>query len=134
MITFTVNGAPQGKARPRFRRVGAFVQTYTPKATHDYERQIRDEFLKTGCDPIEGPVHVMITAAFSPPKSLSKKKQEEMLKQLPTKKPDVDNLAKVVLDALNGVAYTDDKQVTALSVFKIYKEEPYITVVLKEDA
>ena len=133
MVTFTITGTPQGKARPRFRRVGNFVQTYTPKATKDYEERIREGFLETGCPMFTGAVHMMITAAFTPAKSFSKKKRAELMQGKPTIKCDADNLAKVVMDALNGVAYEDDKQVTALSVFKIYKDEPYIAVVLKED-
>ena len=57
-----------------------------------------------------------VTAFFEPPKSISKKKRAEMLegKIWPAKKPDSDNIAKVVLDALNGIAYHDDTQIIKL--------------------
>ena len=50
----------------------------------------------------------------------------------PAKKPDSDNIAKVVLDALNGIAYHDDTQIIKLSVTKAYKEEAYLSVTLME--
>ena len=75
-----------------------------------------------------------ILAFFEPPKSISKKKREDMLtgKIWPAKKPDSDNIAKVVLDALNGIAYHDDTQIIKLSVTKAYKEEAYLSVTLME--
>lgn len=132
MIIFTIPGRPQGKARPRFTRAG---YAYTPKATHDYEEAIRAAFLRTGEVILTCPVHVLITAIYAPPKSAPKKVRAAMLSKevLPTVKPDVDNLAKAVLDALNGYAYIDDKQVTSLSVFKTYGEDEGITIIIKED-
>ncbi len=74
-----------------------------------------------------------IIAVFEPPKSLSKKKKEELLYQINyTKKPDADNIAKAILDALNGLAYKDDSQVSALLVLKDYGEENKIEVELEE--
>jgi Holliday junction resolvase RusA-like endonuclease len=132
MIIFTVPGRPQGKARPRFTRAG---HAYTPKATHDYEKAIREAFIATGEEMLDCPVHVLISAIFAPPKSISKKKREAMLagEILPTIRPDTDNVAKAVLDALNGYAYHDDKQVTSLSVFKTYGLDEGITIIIKED-
>lgn len=132
MIIFTIPGRPQGKARPRFTRTG---HAYTPKATHDYEETIREAFIATGEEMLDCPVHMLITATFAPPKSVSKTVREKMLKGeiLPTIKSDADNIAKVVMDALNGLAYEDDKQVTSLSVFKTYGLDEGITIIIKED-
>ena len=73
---------------------------------------------------------VIITASFLPPKSASKRKKVEMLegKIYPTKKPDIDNILKVVLDALNGLAYRDDSQVISCTVLKTYGEEEGVYV------
>lgn len=70
----------------------------------------------------EGPIHLDVWANFEIPKSYSKKRRQEceIGNEMPTKKPDIDNIAKVVLDALNGVAYHDDSQVTNLKVRKRY--------------
>lgn len=48
------------------------------------------------------------------------------------KKPDCDNLAKSVLDALNGIAYNDDSQITSLHVVKEYGTQPKVILQLKE--
>ena len=51
---------------------------------------------------------------------------------LPTKKPDIDNIMKVVLDALNGVAYFDDKQVCKVNFIKMYSEEPRLKILIRK--
>jgi Holliday junction resolvase RusA-like endonuclease len=69
-------------------------------------------------------------AVFAPPKSASKKRQREMLAGsiYPEVKPDIDNITKTVLDALNGLAYKDDKSVVWLSAIKVYGEEERVLV------
>ena len=52
----------------------------------------------------------------------------------PTKKVDVDNLAKAVMDALNGVAWGDDSQVVKITIFKEYTEHPYVYIYIHDDA
>ena len=47
---------------------------------------------------------------------------------LPLKKPDCDNIAKIILDSLNGVLYDDDKQITSIIVYKKYSENPNVTI------
>lgn len=135
MTIFTIPGKPQGKLRPRIARAGRKTWTYTPEATQNYMEAVRQAFIKTGDKMFDCPVHVLITATFAPLKSDSKKVRAAKLAKevLPTTKPDADNIAKVVLDALNGYAYIDDKQVTSLSVFKTYGEDEGITVIIKED-
>lgn len=129
--TFVVYGEPQGKARPRFTRGG---RTYTPKKTVDYERQIRAAYQLADGAMTEFPVSVTISALYGIPKSASKAKVQRMLSDeiLPCKKPDLDNIAKCVCDALNSVAYKDDAQVCNLMVKKRYSQEPCIVVTIKE--
>ena len=128
---FTVIGEPQGKARPRILRSG---RAYTPKKTADYEKAIRAAFNGAGGDLTENPVRVSISAYYRIPQSASKRMQAQMMENeiMPTKKPDVDNLAKAVCDALNGIAYKDDAQVCELFVRKLYAYEPMIVVTVKE--
>ena len=68
------------------------------------------------------PVTLRIVARFLPPKSVSKKRTKDMLagQELPLKKPDIDNIVKVVADALNGVAYHDDTQIVYVVTKKAY--------------
>jgi Holliday junction resolvase RusA-like endonuclease len=68
------------------------------------------------------PIAVEITAFYLVPKSWSKKKQAATYagEIKPTVKPDIDNIVKIVLDGLNGVAFTDDKQVIEIQAQKCY--------------
>lgn len=131
---FVVEGKPTGKGRPRFRRMGNFVQTYTPEKTSEYEKLVRIRFQNAGGIITEKPVRVEIAAFFAPPKSARKKDKIEMLTNriLPEKKPDVDNIAKIILDALNGIAYKDDSQVVDLSVKKCFAAEARVYVHIEE--
>lgn len=134
MCDFEIEGKPVGKGRPRFKRMGNFVQTYTPEKTAEYEKLVRMKFQNAGGAIIDKPVRVGITAFFAPPKSTKKRDRIEMLANLilPTKKPDCDNIAKIILDALNKIAYKDDAQVVDLSVKKIYSEFAKVSVHIEE--
>ena len=50
----------------------------------------------------------------------------------PTKKPDLDNIAKAILDSLNGIAYKDDSQIVSLLISKKYSDRPRVEIALKE--
>ena len=123
-MDFIVDGKPQGKQRPRFSRISKTV--YTPTKTAKYEKQIAKVYTDAGgkCIPADCYVSVSVSAFFPIPKSYSKKKREDCLERIlrPDKKPDMDNILKVVLDALNKVAYEDDKQVVELIGRKYYTE------------
>ena len=131
---FKVDGKPVGKGRPRFKRMGNFVQTYTPASTAEYEKLVKLRFQNAGGVITDKPVRVEITAFFTPPKSIRKREKAEMLANLilPMKKPDVDNIAKIILDALNKIAYVDDAQVIELSVIKRYAAEAKVIVHIEE--
>jgi Holliday junction resolvase RusA-like endonuclease len=130
-MVFEVLGKPQGKARPRFTRGG---HTYTPTATALYEKAVTRAFLQAKGVILDGEVRAVITAYYPIPKSTSKKKKDEMLSGIvrPTKKPDCDNIAKIILDALNKVAYKDDSQVVELVVNKMYGDTAKVVVKLEE--
>ena len=121
-MEFIVEGEPQGKARPRFSRRSGTV--YTPAKTAKYEKKIRQAFLDAGGKMIpEGSYAIVImNAYFEIPKSYAKGKRLACERNInrPDKKPDIDNVLKVVLDALNKVAYEDDKQVTEVICRKWY--------------
>lgn len=133
MIKFTVFGEPKAKARPRVTRSGF---AYTPKDTVMYENLVRTS-LTEQCGlitPMEGEVIATIIAYFKIAKSAPKKRREQMAAGLlnPTKKPDLDNIAKAILDSINGIAYIDDSQVTGLTIIKKYSNRPRVEVVLQE--
>lgn len=129
---FTIPGKPVGKGRPKFARRGNYVQTYTPEATAVYENWVRDCWSRGNFPKLTGEIHATIAAVFPIPKSASKKRREAMAagEINPQTKPDLDNIAKAVLDSLNGLAYDDDSQVTRLSIQKCYDVSPRCVVML----
>lgn len=131
-INFKVDGPPQGKGRPRFSKVGKFTKVYTPEKTKIYESLIRDAATSAmgPMEPLETAVSVHLYLYFSVPASYSKKRKEDCLTgvERPTKKPDVDNVAKAYLDAMNGVVYKDDAQIVYLTVSKHYGLSPWVNV------
>lgn len=132
-ILFSVPGPPQGKARARtVRGKGGQTFSYTPDKTVLYENLIKVSYLQVTKKLFNNkePINVRITACFEPAKSTSKKKRMQMLSGeiKPTKKPDIDNIVKCILDGLNGVAYRDDTQVIEVSATKIYAERPEVRV------
>jgi len=137
MISFVVPGAPVGKGRPRFAKRGNFVSTYTPEKTASYENLVKVLAMQEmgSNQPISSPVNVFIDIAICPPASWSKKKRAQALNEEihPTGKPDIDNVAKGILDAMNGVVYLDDKQVISLTIRKFYDESDQALVTVDLD-
>lgn len=135
MVTFEVPGDPHGKGRPKFARRGNFVQTYTDAKTVSYEDLVRFHANIAMIDlaPIEGPVAVYIYIKLAVPKSYSKKRTEACLSGLerPTKKPDWDNVAKSICDAMNGIVYQDDTQIVDAYVTKVYAANSGVDVGVK---
>lgn len=135
-ITFTVPGQPKGKQRPKVTMQGNFAHAYTPKETTNYENYVKVMFqICKDKAFLDGAIRAEIIAYFPIPKSTSKKNRALMLSGdiKYTKKIDCDNLAKIVLDSLNGIAYKDDAQVYELSVKKLYSDEPKVVVTLTEE-
>lgn len=133
MARFTVYGEPVGKARPRFNT--RTKTAYTPSKTAEYEREVATAYKAVSKGKMfNGAVALDIKAYFAIPKSTSKKRVEQILKQdiRPTKKPDIDNIAKIIIDGLNGIAYEDDKQVVSVRVNKYYSAEPRVEAVIEE--
>ena len=131
MNLFTkIDITPVAKSRPRVTMVGGRARAYTPKKSADYERQIAREWVH---ERQSDPVRLDIVFGMPIPQSWSKKQQDAAasLLILPSKKPDIDNLIKAVMDALNGVAYDDDNQVIELSAKKVYAPEPYVAIWLR---
>ncbi len=127
-ISFSVPGEPVRKGRPRFTRTG---HPYTPGKTGSYESLVRLAYGGSGTIFPKGvPVRVKITAYFGIPKSASKKRRAMMIAGdiAPTKKPDFDNIQKIICDALNGVAYHDDSQIVKADIEKVYSTTPRVEV------
>lgn len=136
-----IPGPPQGKARARTfynPRLGKHTSV-TPSNTVLYENLIKTCYMRNHegeCYEADQALELIIYAYFEIPNSMSKKDRKAVYdgKLFPTKKPDADNIGKVVCDALNGLAYKDDKQIVNLHVMKRYAGatgEPYVAVIIK---
>lgn len=130
-ISFTVEGQPRGKGRPRFSRTG---HAYTDQATKAYEHKVLQAWQEqSGVMMADVPLAVLITAFFKPPESTPKKRMAEVLASPHTKKPDADNVVKAILDGINGHAFKDDNQISSLVVTKCYSQRPRVEVVIWPD-
>ena len=118
MIAFTIPGEPVGKGRPRMTRAG---HAFTPAKTWNAEAHVKllAGQAMQGREPIAIPVHVAIEVECLIPKSWPRKRHAlAVLNVERPGKPDLDNVAKLILDALNGVALVDDKQVASIYATK----------------
>lgn len=133
-VKFTILGEPKGKGRPRFCRNTRHA--ITPKDTVNYETLVHMEYVAQ-CEEFRFPDDAMldmrIRAYYSIPKSASKKKRAAMImgEIRPTKKPDMDNVVKIIADSLNQVAYRDDTQIVDCQCRKFYSDNPRVEVMIK---
>lgn len=130
MIRFFIPGQPRGKGRPRATARGGYVRAYTDPKTRAYEHSVRAAYQEAGGERMEGPLRVEIRAVFTPPQSLSKRRRAGLMEQPHTKKPDVDNITKSILDGLNGAAYQDDSAVAEIIASKTYGAEAGVEVTI----
>lgn len=135
MIEFVVWGEPQGKGRPRFTRDG---RAYTPMKTRTYEAEVVAAF-RRDCPRFEPwekgvPLRVRIRAVYAIPQSAPAMARAKMLagETRPTKKPDCDNIEKIICDSLNAICYHDDAQIVDTRVIKEYGAEPRVEVRITE--
>ena len=127
-ITFSVPGNPVPQPRPRVSTRGGFARAYVPSKhpVHDYRTQLATAARDAGLTATGDPLDVVIDAVFERPKShMRKSGVKPDAPKLP--RPDVDNVAKAVLDALQDVM-GDDSMVARLVVEKSYGDEARTTV------
>lgn len=131
---FEVPGKVIGKGRPRLNTYTGVV--YTPTKTKDYETLVEQYFLLKypRFKMLEGRLKVSVIAHFAIPKTTKKSDIDDMLENniSPTKKPDIDNIIKVILDSMNKFAFKDDIQITKLEVEKRYGIEEKIYIKIEE--
>lgn len=147
-MIFTIPGEPQGKKRPRYSRRSRTM--YTPSETVNYEGIVKTMYHAQGGRKVDGtkkvidtkgkqrecqiPIKVEIWAFMKPPVGVPMWKRAMMILNyiLPTKKPDIDNIGKIILDGLNKVAWHDDSVVTDLIIHKRYDENAHVVVEINE--
>lgn len=118
-----IPGKPQGKQRPRHTRKGI---TYTPDETRSYETQVAALYKAAKGELLEGNLKLILEIYYPIPASATKSDKVLMSSNIlrPGKKPDIDNVIKIIMDALNGVAYKDDAQIVCVVANKYYSYEP----------
>lgn len=140
-IKFEIPGKVKAKQSVKFANIGGFTRKYTPADVKEYANWVRLCFQKAypenlpSAFPPDVPLRMKITAYFAIPKSFSKKKREIALSFgiRPAVKPDCDNISKNICDALNGIAFPDDKQIVSLEVNKYYADDAKVEVIIHED-
>lgn len=138
-IKLIVPIAPTGKGRPKFARRGNFVKTYTPDATASAENLVKVIYQRDGKKAwFCGAFALNVECLFERPKNHYNRKglvKENATKQC-TKKPDCDNVLKLICDALNGLAYKDDSQCVLATCSKRwadYNENPCMVVTIDDE-
>lgn len=131
-LKFTIKGKAKAKQSVKFTRGGI---KYTPKDIVEYANLAKVSFINAypNWQPsqfLETPLTVEINVYKAIPASFSKKKQERAIagEIRPTVKPDCDNIAKNINDALNGIVYPDDKQIVSLTINKFYSYDERVEV------
>lgn len=128
---YIIPGECVPKGRPRFTRRS---HAYTPAKTKLYEKQVKEYLIAQGAKPSDKPLEVWIYVYKQPLKSWSKKLIARATRGLvlASKRPDVDNYAKSILDASNGLLFNDDKQVVSLHVIKAYAPKAFVVIESEE--
>ena len=127
-VTFEYHGEIRGQGRPRFRRAGKHVQTYENKEDTQYKADILAAYKAAAGAHSFGKVPLLVSIDVY--RALPKSRPKSCHSEFDTYKPDSDNIAKAVLDALNGYAFKDDAQIVCLRVYKHERtrREPYMTI------
>ena len=145
-IEFVIKGEPFGKQRPRIVSRNGYARAYTPEKTTNYESKVLNAYLESVKDTkyeniipfADRPLFCTILATFGlvkgdyGKKGLNKQGREKLQTQFCDKHIDSDNIAKIIQDALNGIAYKDDKQICGLLVIKTWGEIASVKVTLED--
>jgi Holliday junction resolvase RusA-like endonuclease len=135
-IMFTIYGEPIPKGRPRFSTRGKFPVAYTPEKTKNYESDVgmMAKAAMGASEPLEGALEAFIYVTFPVPASYSKKRTEACLigQEKHTKKPDLDNVVKAVLDGMSNIVFLSDSQITSIHATKVYGEVAKVEVLVKQ--
>ena len=136
MWSCTLAGDPVPEGRPRASVIAGHAHLRADPKSKEWRRFAAQVFREKWDEaPLDGAVSILITAVSKRPKSLLRKKDPEGRMWCP-KKPDADNIAKAVMDALvEGGVLRDDAYVTGLSVETLYAakgEGPSVSVAMWE--
>ena len=121
-ISFVVPGTPVAQGRPKFSTHGGFARAYDPKKSKIGKNLVKmcavESMRENNMGPLEGPIHMKVQFGIEMPKSQARKRIPRP-RIWRIKKPDLDNLVKLVKDGCSKVVFLDDNQIVKLSAEKI---------------
>lgn len=133
---FTVYGEPVAKGRPRFSTRGKFPVAYTPEKTKTYESEVgmMAKVAMGASGAFKGALEAFIYVTFPIPPSYSKKRAEACLNdsEKHTKRPDLDNVVKAVIDGMDKIVFDNDSQITSIHATKVYGQVAKVEVMVKQ--
>lgn len=106
---------------------------FTPAKQRSYAGVLKDycDRAMAGAKPLTGPVELHVLAVYQWPKSLNAKKRALQGAEWKTSRADLDNVGKMVMDALNTIAWADDALIASLHQWKKYGDVPRLQVRIK---
>lgn len=143
-IEFIIPGDPHGKVNMQPMKRGNHCLLFNPKSNKNYMALVQHCFGEKYA-MVDGylfgkdePIDITIIANFKlqsvhfGKKGINQKGQDKLAgKIVPTVKPDLDNISKVILDALSGLCFYDDSQVVNEFIMKRYSVKPYVKVIIE---
>ena len=135
VLKFCVWGKPQPKQSARFSKFGAYQPAKVTNYAHWVRLCFKEKYSSDVRFPANMPLIIKIRAYLPIPQSKSKKFKDQAEKGLirPITKPDTDNIAKNIKDALNGFAYYDDRQIVTEQIEKWYSADPRVEIIIEGD-
>lgn len=138
--TFTIPGPAVPQGRPRLTTRGGHAHAYDPKRSRDYKLHVKQCITAQLADvsgeanpfPLAYPLKLTVMEFREPPKSWSRRRREAALagRILPTTKPDMSNVLKIIEDALNGVLWLDDSQIVDVNAVKRYNSSAFVELTI----
>lgn len=136
MVKFllTIPAEPIAQGRPRLSSRGGFARAYDPPKSRSWKALVADFAEKAMKEqgltkPMEGPLMVKIRFGFPLPKSQYRKNPKPMMWHM--KRPDLDNLYKGVIDAMEGIVYLRDSEIVKVIMDKVIVpqgDSPYVNL------
>lgn len=142
LLDLTVRGNPVPQGRPRFfvrnrKGGGKCIGAFDPGKSKSWKETVKTQVIEQGATMMRGALKLSLEFHFARPNGhFGTGKNTGIIRasapQYHTVKPDADNCAKAIKDALKGICYHDDSQIVSLDVVKLYHAEPHVRIVLQE--
>mgnify|MGYP003987240795 FL=1 len=137
-LLVSIPAEPIAQGRPRLSSRGGFARAYDPPKSRSWKAFVADyaerAMKKAGLEtPMDGPIIVRIRFGFPLPKSQHRKTPKPMMWHM--KRPDLDNLYKGVIDAMEGIVYHRDSEIVKVIMDKVIVPQgdaPYVNALIEK--